>query len=121
MKLLTHLLASTLGVLIAAYIIPGVVVSGFFTALVVAVVLGVLNTVLRPILIFFTLPLTILTLGLFTLVINTLLIMFADRLIPGFAVPSFFAAFLFGIVLFLINSFLFALLREKPKDNIYNR
>lgn len=113
MKLIIHLLASTLSVLIAAYIIPDVFVAGFWDALVVAVVLGVFNTVLRPILIFFTLPLTILTLGLFTLVINTFLIILTDRLIPGFSVPSFFAAFLFGIVLFFINSFMFAVLREK--------
>lgn len=114
MKLIIHLFVSTLAVLIAAYIIPGVVISDFFTAVVLAVVLGVLNTILRPILIFFTLPLTILTFGLFTLVINTFLIMLADWLIPGFNVPSFFSAFLFGIVLFFINSFFFMFLREKP-------
>lgn len=113
MKLIAHLFVSTFAVLVAAYLIPGVVVADFFTAAVVAIVLGVLNTVLRPLLIFFTLPLTILTLGLFTLVINTLLIMLADWLIPGFGVPSFFAAFLFGVVLFFINSFLSAFLRER--------
>lgn len=115
MKLLTHLLVSTLGVLIAAYVIPGVVVLGFWNALVLAVVLGILNTVLRPILIFFTLPLTILTFGLFTLIINTALIMLAAKIVPGFIVTSFFQAFLFGIVLFFINSFLFAFLREKKQ------
>lgn len=113
MKLLTHLLVSTLAVLIAAYIIPGVAVADFWSALVLAVVLGVLNTVLRPILIFLTLPLTILTLGLFTLVINTLLIMLAGFLVPGFIVTSFTQAFLFGIVLFFINSFMFTFFREK--------
>ncbi len=116
MKLLIHLFVSTLGVLIAAYVIPGVEVSGISSAVVLAVVLGIFNTVLRPILLFFTLPLTILTFGLFTLVINTLLIMLAARIVPGFAVDSFVQAFLFGIVLFFINSFLFVFLREKPKN-----
>ena len=115
MKLIIHLLVSTLAVLIAAYIIPGVVVAGFWNALVLAVVLGVLNTVLRPILIFLTLPLTILTLGLFTLVINTLLILLASYLVPGFIVTSFLQAFLFSIVLSLVGSFMFALVgKDKP-------
>lgn len=115
MKLIIHLLVSTLAVLIAAYIIPGVGVAGFWNALVLAVVLGVLNTVLRPILIFLTLPLTILTLGLFTLVINTILILLASYLVPGFIVTSFLQAFLFSIVLSLVGSFMFALVgKDKP-------
>jgi putative membrane protein len=113
MKLVVHLLVSTLAVLIAAYVIPGVVIFGFWNAIVLAIVLGIFNAILRPILIFFTLPLTILTFGLFTLVINTLLIMLAARIVPGFIVASFFQAFLFGIALFFINSFMFAILREK--------
>lgn len=115
MKLITHLLVSTLAVLIAAYVIPGVVVAGFWSALVLSVVLGIFNAVLRPILIFLTLPLTILTLGLFTLVINTFLIMLASVIVPGFIVTSFAQAFLFGIVLFFTNSFMFAFFREKKQ------
>lgn len=91
--------------MVAAYVIPGVVVSGLVAALVVAIVLGVLNTFLKPILIVLTLPLNVVTLGLFTLVINTLLVMLAGAIVPGFDPGSFFAAFLFGIVLSLINMF----------------
>ncbi len=113
MKLLAHLLVSTLAVLIVAYVIPGVAVASFWSAFVLAVVLGILNTVLRPILIFLTLPLTILTLGLFTLVINTLLILLASWLVPGFIVTSFLQAFLFSIALSLVSSFMFAFLPGK--------
>ena len=103
MKTLIHLIVSTVAILITAYILPGVHVSGIFTAFVLAVVLGVINLVLRPIFIFLTLPLTILTLGLFILVINALLILLASYIVPGFFVASFWSAFLFGIVLAIIS------------------
>ncbi len=110
MKTLLHLFLHTLAVLIASYIIPGVTVRGWFTALVVAVVLGILNTFLKPILLFLTLPVTVLTLGLFALVVNTALILLAAWIVPGFFIASFFTAFLFGIVLFFINAFFSILL-----------
>jgi putative membrane protein len=113
MKLFTHLFFSTLSVLVAAYIIPGVVVAGFLSAFTLAVVLGILNTILRPVLLFLTFPLTVITLGLFSLVVNTVLILLATYLVPGFFVSSFFQAFLFGIVLFFVNSFFFAFFDEK--------
>lgn len=106
MKSLLHLLASALAVLITAYIVPSVYVSGFFVALVVAVVLGILNIFVRPILLILTLPINILTLGLFTFVINTLLILLASAIVPGFRVGSFFAAMIFGIVLAIVSWFL---------------
>ncbi|MES2953038.1 MAG: phage holin family protein [Patescibacteria group bacterium] len=106
MKILIHLVLSTIAVLISAYLIPGVVVSGFTAALLVAIVLGVLNAFLRPILIVLTLPVTVLTFGLFALVINTLMIMLASAIVPGFAVASFGTAFLFGIVLSLVSAFM---------------
>lgn len=90
-------------VLIAAYIIPGVKVSGFFSALAVALALGIMNLILRPILIFFTLPLSILTLGLFIFVINAIIILLADKLVKGFEVRGFFSALLYSIVVSLIN------------------
>lgn len=105
MKLVVHLIISTLAVMIAAYIIPGVVVSGWFAAFVVAIVLGILNLTVKPVLLVLTLPINILTLGLFTLVINTLLIFLAGAIVPGFNPGSFLAALLFGIVLSLINMF----------------
>jgi putative membrane protein len=105
MKTILHLLLHTLAVLIAAYVIPGVTVEGWWTALVVAVVLGILNTFLKPILLFLTFPVTVLTLGLFALVVNTALILLATWIVPGFAIASFLTAFIFGIVLFFINAF----------------
>lgn len=103
MKTLIHFIVSALAILITAYLLPGVHVSGIFAALVLAVVLGIINAILRPILIFLTLPITILTLGLFVLVINGLLIMLATYIVPGFTVDNFWWALLFGIVLAVVN------------------
>ena len=77
-----------------------------FTPLILAVVLGVINTFIRPIILILTLPLTIITLGLFSLVINALLIMLAAVVVPDFAVDGFLTALLFSIVLSLLNAFL---------------
>lgn len=106
MNLLVKLLLNSLSVLIAAYILPGVKVDGYFTALVVAVILGIVNTVVKPILLLVTLPINILTLGLFTFVINALLILLVGSIVPGFTVAGFWVALLFSLVLSLINSFL---------------
>lgn len=103
MKTLIHFIVSTLAILITAYLLPGVHVTGLLAALVLAVVLGAINVILRPILIFLTLPLTIITLGLFVLFINGFLVMLASYIVPGFKVDSFWWAFLFGIVLAIVN------------------
>lgn len=105
MHIIIQLILSTVAVLVAGYVIPGVVIPNYFVALAVAVVLGVLNTFLRPILIFLTLPATIFSLGLFALVINTVIILLATYIVPGFYISSFWSAFFFGIVLFFVNSF----------------
>lgn len=106
MRLLLNLLISVAGILIAAYLIPGVSVEGWTSALVLAIVLGVLNTFIKPILVLLTLPFNILTLGLFTLIINVALIMLASYIVPGFAVTGFLSALLFGVVTSLVGSFL---------------
>ncbi|MFA6257417.1 MAG: phage holin family protein [Candidatus Paceibacterota bacterium] len=103
MKTFIHFVVSTIAILITAYILPGVQVNGLLAAFVLAVVLGAINLILRPILIFLTLPITILTLGLFVLVINGLLVMLASYIVPGFVVDSFWSAFLFGIVVAVVN------------------
>jgi putative membrane protein len=105
MHTIIHIFLSTIAILVAGSVIPGVVVQSWFTALCVAIVLGILNTFLRPVLIFLTLPVTVLTLGLFALVINTVLILLVGYIVPGFVVSSFWSAFLFGIALFFVNSF----------------
>lgn len=106
MSILINWLLSALVIISAAYILPGVQVKGFFTALVVALILGVINAVIKPILIILTLPINILTLGLFTLVINGLLIMLTSAIVPGFQVENFWWALLFGLLLSVINTFL---------------
>jgi putative membrane protein len=106
MKTILHWLLRALAVMITAYLLPGIVVKSFFVALVVAVVLGLFNTILKPILIVLTLPINILTLGLFTLVINAALILLASSLVPGFAVNGFWWALIFSLILSLVNGVL---------------
>lgn len=105
MSLIIRLVLSAVGVLIAAYILPGVNVDGFFAAIVVSVILGILNWTIKPLLILFTLPLTFLTLGLFLLVINAGIILLADVVVPGFEVDGFWWALLFSLVMTVLNSF----------------
>lgn len=111
MKTLAHLLLSGLAVFVAARLLPGVTVAGYGTALIVAVVLGVANAVLKPILILLTLPLNILTLGLFTFVIIGGLVELAAALVPGFHVAGFIWALAFAGVLAVLNAFFHVLER----------
>lgn len=106
MGLLISWLVSTAAILITAYLLPGVDVATFGVALIVAVVLGIINMFLRPLLLLLTLPVNVLTLGLFTFVINAALVLLAARIVPGFAVAGFWWALLFSIVLTLVNAVL---------------
>lgn len=106
MKLLIKLLIATLAVFVSAYLIPGVTVDSFKTAFIVAVVLGVLNVFVKPLLVILTLPITILTLGLFAFVINIALIYAAAYVVPGFTIDAVLAAVLFGLLMSFISSFL---------------
>lgn len=103
MKTLIHFLVSTLAILITAYILPGVHVTGFWAAFVLAIVLGIVNTIIRPVLIILTLPLTVLSLGISVLFINGLLIVLATYIVPGFTVASYWSAFFFAIVLAVVS------------------
>ena len=103
MGFLLSWLISAIAIVITAYLLPGVRLSGFIAALFTALVLGLVNAVIKPLLILLTLPLNILTLGLFTLVINALLIMLTSALVPGFSVSSFWQALLFSLVLAVVN------------------
>lgn len=100
-------------IMLAAYIIPGVNVKGFFAALWIALFIGIINVLVRPFLILITLPINILTLGLFTFVINAFLILLASSVIKGFEVKGFWVAMLFSIVLSMINFLLGHLLGTK--------
>lgn len=103
MSLLIRLLINALAILLVAYIVPGVAVSGFYAALIVAVVLGLLNLVIRPLIILLTLPINILTLGLFTFVINALLFWFVGTVIQGFSVDGFVPAFIGALILTVVG------------------
>lgn len=113
MKWIAKLFANALAVIITAYLLPGVSVENFLTALLVAVVLALLNSFLKPILIILTIPVTIITFGLFLLVINAVIILLADDLIDSFHVNSFWWALLFSLVM----SFFTSLFNRLDKDD----
>lgn len=104
--ILLNVLINTIAVFVAGYILPGIKVESFGAALVAAIVLGILNSIVKPVLLFLTLPLNILTLGLFTFVINALMVILASNIVPGFTVDSFWWALLFSLVLSLLNVYL---------------
>lgn len=106
MRLLIHLLINSIAVYVAARLLRGVTISGFGTAIVVAVVLGLVSAFLGPLLLLLTLPINILTLGLFTFVIVSVLVMITSALVPGFRVASFWWALAFGLTLSIINAVL---------------
>jgi putative membrane protein len=115
MMLLLKWLIMAVSIIVSAYLIPGVKVNGFLAALWVALFLGIVNILIKPILILITLPINILTLGLFTFVINALLILLASSVIKGFEVSGFWVAVFFSIVLSLINYVLGSLLGTKTR------
>ena len=103
MHILINWLVTTVAILISAYLLPGVSVRSFGAALVTALVLGLINAFVRPILVILTLPLTILTLGLFIFVLNALLVLLTGAIVPGFSVQSFWWALLFSLVFSLVS------------------
>ncbi len=103
MSLIIRWIFSAIAVLLASYVLPGVGLESFWTALLVALVLGLLNAVIKPLLVILTLPINILTLGLFTLVINALLVLLASSIVGGFSVDGFWTAVVFSIVISLFN------------------
>jgi len=95
---------TAISLVVTAYIVPGFIISSFGAAIVAAVVLGLVNAIVKPILVLLTLPLTVLTLGLFLFVINALVIWLAGAITPGFTVTGFIPALLGSIVLTLVTS-----------------
>ncbi|MTI31495.1 phage holin family protein [Xanthovirga aplysinae] len=101
--LLITVLVNGLAVYLTAYLLPSVQVKGYFDAVVAGVFISIVNAILRPVLIFLTIPITILTLGFFLLVINALMILLVSRFLSGFSVGGLWSAMLFSIVLSIIN------------------
>lgn len=106
MQVLVSLILNSLAVFASAYILPGIHVADFMTAVVVAIVLSFLNAFVRPVLLLLTLPINIITLGLFTFVITGLLVLLVSVIVPGFKVDNFLWAIAFAIVLSVFNTFL---------------
>jgi putative membrane protein len=103
-KWLIKVLVCSVNVFILAYILPGITIVDFFTAIVVAVVLSLLDAIVKPLLILLTLPVTILTLGLFLFAINAAIILLDAYFVHGFEVKSFWHALMFGALLSFFNS-----------------
>lgn len=99
MNLIVRWLLYSLAIVFIAWLIPGITVSSFVTALFVSILIGLINTFIKPILLFITLPINFLTLGLFTLVVNALLLMLAGHIAPGFSVNGFWSAFFGSLIL----------------------
>ena len=103
LMILVRLFLNALAVMAVTQLVPGVTVRDFPHAFFAALILGVVNACIRPILFFFSLPITVLTLGLFTLVINALMFWLASVLVPGFEVKNFGAAFWGGLVFWVVS------------------
>ena len=113
---LIQFLLNGLAVMLASYLLPGVHIEHYFHALLVSVVLYIANVIVKPILIVFTIPLTILTLGLFLFVINALVILLVDYFVSGFRVDGFWWALAFSLILSILNSMFSDLTKEKTKE-----
>jgi putative membrane protein len=103
MGFVIRILANALAILLAAYVVPGIRVDGFMSALLAGVVLGLVNAIIRPILVFLTFPITLLTLGLFLLVLNALCFWFAAAVVGGVHVTGFLPAFLGALIVSLVS------------------
>lgn len=109
MNFLIKLVISALAVFLVAKILPGVSVDNYLSALLVAIVLAFLNTIVKPVLTILTIPITVFTLGFFLLAINAFIIIFAEKLVSGFYVEGFWWALLFSLILSVFTGILNAL------------
>jgi putative membrane protein len=129
MKFIVKLLVSTFAVMITAYFLSGVTIGNnqfylgdseelnhFTTALMVAIVLAFLNTIVKPILTLLSLPITFFTLGLFLLAINAFIVLFANKLVDGFSVNGFWTALWFSLILSIVSSILDSLFGNKERQ-----
>lgn len=116
MNFLIRLLVSALAAMVTAYLLPGVRIDNFRSALVLALVLAILNLLVKPVLILLTLPVTIITLGLFLLVINAIIILIASNLVKGFRVDGFIWALLFSLVLTIVSGIMNSLAGTNADD-----
>lgn len=104
MKTIVRILITALALIVVANLVPGIEVANFYIAIIAALVLGVLNLFVKPILVILTLPITILTLGLFLFVINALMFIFASSFIEGFTVNGFIPALIASVIVSIIGA-----------------
>ncbi|HEY6094505.1 MAG TPA: phage holin family protein [Gallionellaceae bacterium] len=123
MQLIVIWILNALALLTVAYVLPGIHVDGFTAALIAALVLGLINTLIRPLLILLTLPVTVVTLGLFILVINGLLFWFAGSVLKGFEVSGFWygvaGALLYSIISSVLSMLIFQRKPPVSRDNLH--
>lgn len=103
MHLLIRWLIYAVAIMLLTYVVPGISVRNFYSALIAALILGLVNAVIRPLLVLLTLPVNILTLGLFTFVINALMLWLVSSIVKGFDIKNFVAAFLGALVLWVVS------------------
>lgn len=115
MSLLIALLLNSLALIITSNIVPGIKVSGFGIAILAAIIIGIVNTFIRPVLLILTAPINLLTLGLFTFVVNALMLYLASLIVPEFEVDGALAAILGAIVLSITSTILSSLVKEIGK------
>ena len=116
MVLLIRWIFFTLAVLFTAWLVPGIFVENFQSAMLVTVIMALINIFVRPLIVFITLPINILTLGIFGLVVNALLFMLAGYIAPGFYVDGFLAAFLGSVVLSFLGLIINMITLNDSKD-----
>ncbi len=115
MQIILALILNALALIVTAYIVPGIQVVNFTTALLAAIVLGLVNTFIKPILSFITAPLTIVTLGLFAFVVNAVVLFLVSAVVPGFTVNGWLPAILGAVVLSNVSTVLNSLLKDLGK------
>jgi putative membrane protein len=115
MGLIIRWLVVTAAIILASYLLDGIVIRDFFSAFFAAAALGILNALFRPILIILTLPINILTLGLFTFLINALMLKMASEIIPGFEVHGFWTAIFGSLIISVISWVLNAFVNDRGK------
>jgi putative membrane protein len=113
MNTLLKILLTALAVFFLAAVLPGVSVENYISAITVALVIGLLNIFVRPIIVLLTLPATIFSLGLFLIVINAGIILLADKFVDGFMVAGFFDALVFSVLLSILRTLLVSLIKEE--------
>jgi putative membrane protein len=116
MRIITHWLVLAAALAATAWILPGVEVTSVSALLIAALVLGFLNAILKPILVVLTLPITLVTLGIFYFVLNALLFALASRLVSGFVVHGFGAAFLGALLMSVLSWGIGGMVKKRDKD-----